>query len=175
MNKRTKQLLLACAVPVLILLSMCFNPLYTLINGEEITLQTLPVDPSDLFRGDYVTLRYEAEEVPKQLVDEKVLTQSQGGWGDLVVYVTLKKKNGIDSPVMVTLEKPKKGVFLKGKLNYIEKNMDGNEVAFIQYSMDKYFVEDNTGTKWENASTKGEILAKVKVHNGYAILTDITK
>jgi uncharacterized membrane-anchored protein len=53
--------------------------------------------------------------------------------------------------------------------------MNGNEVAYIKYSMDKYFVEDNTGAAWEKASKNGEILAKVKVKNGYAILTDITK
>ena len=175
MSRHKKELLLACAVPVLILLGMCFNPLYTLINGEEITLQTKPVDPSDLFRGDYVTLRYEAEEVPKQLVDEKVLAQLKEGRGNLDVYVLLKEKKGIHSPVKVTLDKPNMGVFLKGKLEYIDKNTDGTEVARIQYSLDKYFVEDNTGTDWEKASTKGEILAKVKVHNGYAVLKDITK
>jgi uncharacterized membrane-anchored protein len=175
MNKRAKQLIFACAVPVLILLGMCFNPLLTLINGEEVILQTKPVDPSDLFRGDYVTLRYEVEEVPEKLVDKKVLTQLKDGRGNLVVFVILKEKNGIHSPVKVTLEKPKSGVFLKGEIDYTGTNMDGEQVAFIQYSMDKYFVEDNTGNAWENASTKGEILAKVKVYNGYAILTDITK
>jgi uncharacterized membrane-anchored protein len=175
MNKRTKQLILACAVPVLILLGMCFNPLYTLINGEEVILQTKPVDPSDLFRGDYVTLRYQAEEVPEKLVDKKVLTLVKEGRGNLEIYVILKEKNGIHSPVKVTLNKPQNGVFLKGKLDYTGTNMDGEQVAFIKYSMDKYFVEDNTGTDWEKASAKGEILAKVKVHNGYAILTDIMK
>ena len=30
----------------------------TLRFGTEVMLQTVPVDPRDLFRGDYVTLRY---------------------------------------------------------------------------------------------------------------------
>ena len=32
---------------------------YTLQTGKEVLLKTVPVDPRDLFRGDYVTLRYE--------------------------------------------------------------------------------------------------------------------
>ncbi|CAH2715791.1 hypothetical protein BACCIP111895_02975 [Neobacillus rhizosphaerae] len=173
MNKRTKQLILACLVPVLILLGMCFNPLLTLVKGEEITLQTIPVDPSDLFRGDYVTLRYDAEEVPKQLVEQEVLDETMGWGRNRVVYVLLEKKNGVHTPVKVTLHKPEKGIFLKGNLDFIGTNRNGNEVAFIKYSLDKYYIEDNTGTEWEKASTKGEIWAKAKVNNGYAILTGI--
>ncbi|OIK16495.1 hypothetical protein BIV60_04265 [Bacillus sp. MUM 116] len=178
MNKQTrgKQLIWACLVPVVILLGMCFTPIYTLMTGEEIILQTNPVDPSDLFRGDYVTLRYEAEEVPKKLVEKEVLNELKVGRGEIKVYVTLEKKNGIDTPVKVALVKPPAGtVYLNGTLDYIGENQDQNEVAFIQYSLDKYFVEDNTGTDWETASTKGEILAKAKVKNGYAILTGIEK
>ncbi|MDR7001259.1 GDYXXLXY domain-containing protein [Neobacillus niacini] len=178
MNKQTrgKQLVFASLVPIVILLGMCFTPLYTLMTGKEIILQTIPVDPSDLFRGDYVTLRYEAEEVPKELVEAEVLDELKDGRGEIKVYVTLVKKNGIDTPVKVSLVKPEAGtLYLKGTLDYIGDNRDQKEVAFIQYSLDKYFVEDNTGTDWEAASTKGKILAKVKVKNGYAILTGIKK
>jgi uncharacterized membrane-anchored protein len=175
MNRRAKQLILACSVPLLILLGMCFTPLYTLLTGEEVILRTMPVDPSDVFRGDYVALRYEAEEVPKSLVEEKVISKVVGEHRSSAVYVVLKEQNGIYTPTKVTLDKPAGGVYLKGVLNFIGTNMNGNEVAYIKYSMDKYFVEDNTGAAWEKASAKGEILAKVKVKNGYAILTGITK
>jgi uncharacterized membrane-anchored protein len=174
MNKRAKQLVLACSAPVLILLSMCILPLYTLLNGEQLILQTKPLDPSDLFRGDYVILQYEAEEVPIKLVDEAVVKGLQDKWGELEVYVLMEKKDGVHTPIKVTLEKPAKGVFLKGTFNYTDKDNNGQEIAFIQYNLDNYFLEDNMGTEWEKASSKGEILAKLKVNNGYAVLTDIT-
>jgi uncharacterized membrane-anchored protein len=174
MNKRAKQLAAASSVPVLILLSMCIIPLYTMFNGKEMILQTKPLDPSDLFRGDYVILQYEAEEVPIKFVDEAVVKGLQNRWGELEVYVLMEKKDGIHTPIKVTLEKPTKGVFLKGTLNYIDKDNNGQEIAFIQYNLDNYFLEDNTGTEWEKASAQGEILAKLKVNNGYAVLTDIT-
>ena len=33
-------------------------------TGTDVTLQTRPVDPRDLLRGDYVTLSYEISRVP---------------------------------------------------------------------------------------------------------------
>ena len=174
MNKRAKQLVLACSLPVLILLGMCVMPLYTLLTGEEMILQTKPLDPSDVFRGDYVSLRFEAEEVPINLVDKEVATRLQKQGGEFTVYVRMEKKNGVHTPINVTLSKPNKGEFLNGTISYIDKDNQGQEIAFIRYDVDNYYLEDNTGTKWENASAKGEILAKLKVNNGYAILTDIS-
>jgi uncharacterized membrane-anchored protein len=174
MNKRAKQLVLACSVPVLILLGMCISPLYTMLTGEDMVLQTKPLDPSDLFRGDYVTLQYEAEEVPISLVDKAVVSRLQDQGGQFDVFVLMEKKDGVHTPIKVSLEKPDKGIFLKGTINYIDKDNQGQEIAFIEYNLDKYFLEDNIGTEWEKASAKREILAKLKVNNGYAVLTDIT-
>ena len=174
MNKST-QLIAALAVPVLILVGMCFTPLYTLMTGEDIILETVPVDPTDLFRGDYVTLRYAAEEIPKSLVDEEVFNEYQSDFRAMEVYVVLEKRDGVHSPAKVTLEEPEKGLFLKGELQYIDKTMDGVEVAFIEYSLDRYYVEDNSGTEWEEASAEGEVLVKAKLKNGYAVLTDIMR
>jgi uncharacterized membrane-anchored protein len=174
-NKRTKQLILAFAVPVIILVGMSLTPLFTILLGEEIILQTVPVDPTDLFRGDYVILRYEAEEVSKSLVDKDVVTELETGRHDLKVYVLLEKKNGIHTPTNVTLKRTEEGVYLKGKLKYLRTNNKQEQVAYIEYSLDKYFLEDNTGHEWEKASAQGEILAKVKVKNGYAYLIDIQK
>ena len=38
--------------------------------GEEIRLKTMPVDPRDLFYGDYVTLGYEISTIPIDLIDD---------------------------------------------------------------------------------------------------------
>ncbi|WP_066249906.1 GDYXXLXY domain-containing protein [Neobacillus drentensis] len=174
MNKRAKQLVLACSLPVVILLGLCITPVYTMLTGEEMILQTKPLDPSDPFRGDYVTLRYEAEEVPVDLVDKAVVKKMQNQGGPFDVFVLMEKNNGVHTPKRVTLEKPKKGIFLKATINYTDKDNQGQEIAFLDYNLDNYYLEDNTGTEWEKASAKGEILAKLKVNNGYAVLIDIT-
>ncbi|MDP4164343.1 MAG: GDYXXLXY domain-containing protein [Bacillota bacterium] len=173
MNNRAKQLLVACSLPVLILLGMCVTPLYTILYGKEIILQTKPIDPSDMFRGDYVSLRYEAEEVPKSLVESAVLKAANDGQTNFKVYVNLEKKGAVYTPSKVTLKKPDHGVYLNGNFSYMTPPDDQRDVAFIEYSLDKYFVPDNTGTKWEQNATKGAVWAKVKVNNGYAVLTGI--
>ncbi|MCM3585612.1 GDYXXLXY domain-containing protein [Mesobacillus maritimus] len=178
MPKRAQQLILACLIPVGILLGMTITPLYTLLVGEEVVLRTVPVDPTDLFRGDYVVLRYEAEELPSTLVDEDVLSQLDKGGDNLDVFVPLELQNGIHVPTKVSLTKPDTNLYLKGKLQYIGPSWTtdtaGVEVAHISYSLDKYFVEDNTGLELEDASRNGDILAKVKVKNGYAYLVDLS-
>mgnify|MGYP001598691262 CR=1 FL=1 len=41
-------------------------------NGTEIKLKTLPVDPRDLLRGDYVILSYPISTIPKDIVTGEV-------------------------------------------------------------------------------------------------------
>lgn len=178
MNKRTRYVILACLVPILVLIGMTVIPLYTIYKGQEIVLATVPVDPSDPFRGDYVSLRFEAEEVPVKLVEQEILDK-QNRLNGTRVYVSLTEVDGVYRPSKVSLEKPKKGIFLKGNYRYTGRawdpvhQLETEEVAFIEYSLDKYFVEDDTGLEWERASMKGDILANVKVFNGYAYLIDI--
>lgn len=178
MSERVKRFVLASVIPIVILLGMTVTPLYTLLTGEEIILRTIPVDPTDLFRGDYVTLRYEAEEIPRGLVEQEVISKLNSGQYDLEVYVPLEFKQGVHVPTKVSLQKPNNGLYLKGKLAYIGPAWTGEseteEVAHISYSLDKYFVEDNTGLELEEASRDGNILAKAKVKNGYAYLIDLT-
>jgi uncharacterized membrane-anchored protein len=178
MSKRAKHLILACLVPVVILLGMTALPLYSLLSGEEVILRTVPVDPTDLFRGDYVSLRYEAEEIPSKMVEEEVREKLNEGMHDFEVFVPLKLKSGVHVPTKVSLDKPNSNLYLKGKLSYIGPSWDGvterEEVAYVRYTLDKYFVEDNTGLELEEASRNGNILAKVRVKNGYAYLTDLT-
>ncbi|MBM4765210.1 GDYXXLXY domain-containing protein [Bacillus sp. B15-48] len=178
MSKRTKRLILACLVPVVILVGMTVTPLYTLLNGDEVILRTIPVDPTDLFRGDYVSLKYEAEEIPSSLVEKEVRQKLDTGMYNIEVYVSLELQDAVHVPTKVSLIKPDTDLYLKGRLSYIgptwDGRIEGKEVAFIRYSLDKYFVEDNTGLELEEASRNGKIHATVKVKNGYAYLTDLT-
>ncbi|WP_409298952.1 GDYXXLXY domain-containing protein [Peribacillus sp. SCS-26] len=173
MNKRKLEYLAAILVPILILSFMTIKPLLTIYAGKTILLETKPVDPTDLFRGDYVNLSYEAEEIPVSLVKEDVLKREREGDGKFTVYVVLKEKNGVHQPVSVTLHRPKETIYLKGRLSYVSGSESSQESAFIQYSLDRYFLQENTGRELEQASLKGSLIAEVKVRKGYAILRDI--
>ncbi|WP_409288059.1 GDYXXLXY domain-containing protein [Peribacillus sp. SCS-37] len=173
MNRRKINFLAAILVPILILSIMTIKPLLTIYTGKTILLETKPVDPVDLFRGDYVSLSYKAEEIPVSLVKDNVLKRVRKSDGEFTVYVVLKEKNGVHEPVSVTLHKPKKSIYLKGRLSYISGSENSKESVFVHYSLDRYFLQENTGRELEQASLKGNLIAEVKVRNGYAILRDI--
>jgi uncharacterized membrane-anchored protein len=53
------RLALAAGVQCLLLLSVIGFKQYTIVTGTTVVLQTTPVDPRSLFRGDYVRLAYD--------------------------------------------------------------------------------------------------------------------
>ncbi len=90
---RAKRLLFAglVLVQVLVLVGMAAGREITLGRAEEdVVLQTLPVDPRDLFRGDYVVLRYEISTLH---LDEMESRWTGSEPGD-TVYVHLVERAG---------------------------------------------------------------------------------
>ena len=52
-----------------VLAYMVIDRVRLLSSGREITLPIIPVDPRDLFRGEYVRLGYDIGRVPVSLLD----------------------------------------------------------------------------------------------------------
>ena len=55
-----------------------------ILTGMTVYLRTAPVDPNDLFRGDYVSLNYEISQVPLKEV-------FPAGEKEVICYTVLKK------------------------------------------------------------------------------------
>lgn len=188
-NKKLYRYLGVILIPVLILISMTILPLATIVLGEEILLETVPIDPRDLFRGDYVILEYKINQVEGSKFLQNIEVENNWKWeaemGRKTVYVTLKEQNGFYETDQVLLEKPKAdNLYLKGRIRYIsriyndktqwsENNLGDIDFVYVDYQLDKYFVPENTGLDLEAAAREGELTAKVKVFRGYSILTDI--
>ena len=49
-----------------------FSKQMTLLTGKEVLLKTVPVDPRDLFRGDYVVLRYDISTIDLETVSTDI-------------------------------------------------------------------------------------------------------
>ena len=56
--------ILAVILQLIVLAYMAGEREYVLRNGKVIHLRTAPIDPRDLFRGDYVRLNYEISRIP---------------------------------------------------------------------------------------------------------------
>ncbi len=125
-------------VPAVILLGFIGYNYYTLSLGQEILLKTVPVDPNDLFRGDFVNLRYEISAI------------------DLT-------RIGYDSPFMdgenvfATLAKGEKFWFVT-RVGHYSQPLQRNEVCIkgkvtnsyqnginVQWGIESYFVPEGKG------------------------------
>ncbi|MGR6899500.1 GDYXXLXY domain-containing protein [Rummeliibacillus sp. BSL5] len=186
MLKSNWKKLIAFSLPILILIGMSIPPFLTITTGNTIKLETRPVDPTDLFRGDYVRLNYKAEEVnisklDKELKDYFKVNNSSFYDKPVVVYSVLEKnENGMDIVKKVVKDQPEEGIYLKGEINYFPLNSSNgpdNQVVEINYQLDKFFVPENTGKDLENAisqpANKTSAIATIKVRKGHAILDKV--
>jgi len=139
---------------VVVLTSGVYIQEYLKRNGQEVILDTIPVDPRDILRGDYVELAYEIGRGEKAMEFAKTLTES---W-PIYALLSLGEDNRVLEYAFTTIE-PKDGVYIRGEVvvqdiqNYVgEKN--GEAVFEIEKQrniyyphIEQYFVPEGKG--WE--------------------------
>jgi uncharacterized membrane-anchored protein len=113
-----------------------FNEL-ALAGGDEVTLRTVPVDPVDLFRGNYVTLRYEIS----------TLGVEEGLQPGDAVYVPLYR-SGSASTGSFGYASPPQGRFIRGTV----RRMSGRR-ADIEYGIGTYYADESEAHRLERAGT----------------------
>lgn len=137
---------------------------YTLYTGEEIYLETAPVDPRDLLRWDYVTLRYAFEN--DEIVENYIL-QNNIQDGDELYISFIKDTNKLWTVSWVWETKPDSWIFIKVKMQ---------EQSWWRESLEtwiwKYFVPQWTGREIERIRWDMTVLVKVDTY-GTAKIVDI--
>lgn len=109
---------------------------YTLRTGQEVLLKTMPIDPRDLFRGDYVVLLYDISRIdPASVVVERTDLKS----GDKV-YVGLDIREKYAVATNIYSSPPKDGLYIKGTLKDVSVNR-----LNIEYGIESYFVPEGEG------------------------------
>jgi uncharacterized membrane-anchored protein len=147
------------ALQLLFILGLVAYKEVTLRFGTEVVLQTVPVDPRDLFRGDYVVLRYEVS----TLESTKVCCVYDVEQGDRVfvhlVPSTTAEGEGVWSAIAVAKEVGSDwDVFLKGRV----VDYSGDTIR-VEYGIESYFVPEGQGLEIERAQ---DVKARVAV-NGF--------
>ena len=115
-----------------------------LASGVTILLETLPVDPRDLLRGDYVILSYPISEIPESQFEPTVTNLAPGQ----EVYVALEKMgefHGVNrastKPIVATEDE----VVLRGKSSPRIRMRDPFRAAGIDYGLERYYVGEGLG------------------------------
>ncbi len=158
------------ALQVAVLLGFIGYKETTLRLGTTVLLQNVPVDPRDLFRGDYVVLRYEVSTVEGYYYGQYaqgdtvyvplIRTESPGGdatW-KTAGYLTVEPEPGWE-------------VFLKGKVADVAARQDGVARITVEYGIEQYFVPEATGHEIETAR---DVKAEVAVDGfGHAVIKQL--
>lgn len=141
-------------VPSVIILALIGYNYSTLYFGEEILLKTAPIDPRDLFRGDYVRLNYEISTVDLQQTPyDSNFTPGEA------VYAVLSKDEKYWSIKGVGHNKP--------ELQSEEACMKGNIASSfnnrlrITWGIESYFVPENMGKDIEREIRNVSVMVAV--------------
>jgi len=150
-----------------ILGAMMVNEMRPHVSGTTIRVTTVPIDPRDMFRGDYVILRYEfcnASRIP-WVGQQPSMVHNKS---EQTVYVTMKQEGELWKAVNFSLEKPKEAVFLRGVMKPY-----GAETVF---GIESYFVQEGTGKAIEDAmrrNREGVIVELVVAPDGKASIKTV--
>ncbi|WP_101674979.1 GDYXXLXY domain-containing protein [Alloalcanivorax mobilis] len=159
-QRRRIDVVIAALVPqALILLALLGYSLYPLWSGREIVLRTAPVDPRDLFRGQYVQLRYEINQAPMPEVGVPRVGRQ--------VFVQLESQDGVWQAVE-TRYTPPPGLFLRGHITSIRTGSVG-----VDYGIGAWFAPPEQARALERQLRAGA-LARLRVaDNGQAALIGV--
>lgn len=165
MNKRFIGLVL---LQIALLLSVAARYHWVDWTGQPVTLKTAPIDPRDLFYGDYVILNYEISRIDLDEVEHDV----EPGDEPEQVYVLLeRRKSGWHEMVGVFRSKPEPGpgqAVLKGTAR---RMWDGK--LSIKYGIERYYVTENTGKKWEDARDELQFVDLKVSSGGDAVIKEL--
>ncbi|MDR3331669.1 MAG: GDYXXLXY domain-containing protein [Synergistaceae bacterium] len=160
-------------LPLGLLISTPLIHLAVLSLGEAVLLETEPVDPRDIFRGDYVTLNYKISSIPEDLMPEAMTGDETDAYSSRnrtrEVYVTLKKDDsGVGSVESVSLSAPASGLYLKSLAT-----RSWNSSFTCDYRLGVYFLPEGTGGEMEEKISHSRVLADVRVLLGRGVIKNL--
>ncbi|TQI72734.1 putative membrane-anchored protein [Bosea sp. AK1] len=162
----------------LVLLALVEQRARILRGGAEIRLRSVPVDPRDLFRGDYVILAYPISTVEADAAGQPAFERGER------VYVSLgRDEQGFAKATGVTRDWPKAGdgtVVIAGRVTSTSAcatNADGDfdcsgrrNRLRIAYGLESYFVPQGEGKAIETTDkARIEVVAAVSSSGEAAI------
>jgi uncharacterized membrane-anchored protein len=140
-----KLLILVLALQSAWMLGTSFTQERALRVGQLVLLETRPVDPRDLLRGDYVTLGYKIGDVPTSLFSPPIVGNLSPGH---MVYVALAKQGEFHEVVRASLEPLEAAegeVVMKGRNDPRRWWATQTNSVHLEYGLEQYYVREGTG------------------------------
>ncbi|MGD2186418.1 MAG: GDYXXLXY domain-containing protein [Desulfobacterales bacterium] len=168
-------IVLVVILQLLVLAYMAGEREYILRSGKVIHLRTAPIDPRDMFRGDYVRLNYEISRIPVRMIkNADDVTEIKKG---TKIYARLKKNpNGLYELVGADLKKPEADLYLTGRIPYPYRKLQRGNPVWVNYGIEAYFVEQGKGRdieKRQGSRTQIQVPLEMEIAigpNGKAVI-----
>jgi len=160
------RILLVAALQTAALVYMIVDRAGVLSSATVITLKVKPVDPSDMFRGDYVILNYEISNLETSALAGDDEPYYRGGYA----FVTLEQRDGVWTPIAVNasmLSSRAPGtVVLRGQVETVSSNSGGAPPSLrLTYGIESFFVPQGQGKPIEDERQKGDLTAEIAIDN----------
>lgn len=157
--------LLAAAIQVAAVAWMVVDRAAILRSDTEVLLETLPIDPRNLLRGDYVVLRYDISSVPAGTLKDRRADRGAP------VFVTLAPApDGFHRALSVHSSQPVPGpgqVVLRGRVASGDRcgadRRSFCEQLRIDYGLESFFVPEGDGQALEQARGERRIAVVASV------------
>jgi uncharacterized membrane-anchored protein len=153
-------LILAVAFQVLAVAWIAIDRELILITGKPVTLQTAPIDPRDIFRGDYVSLSYLFNKIQPEQLDEDI-RQIGVKKGDSVYLILTENPGKASRASSLQRDLPSDGLFLTGKVdtdwqpttrvfvNKKQTEQPNKQPVHVRYGIERYYVQQGKGKEIE--------------------------
>jgi uncharacterized membrane-anchored protein len=147
-----------------------------LANGRAIDLKVVPVDPRDLFRGDYVTLSYDISRIPRSMIAGQLhrgdklfvrLAHDVEGWRPVAAARTRQQAGSAGAGEIA----------LAGRVRYAPRFVtpSADQSISVDYGIEKFFVPEGVGREIEKEVRAKDVTAHVAVGtDGIAALKGLT-
>ena len=151
-------------VQIAIPFSMIMKREFVLRSGAEFKFKTAPVDPYDAFRGRYVALRLEGDEVT---VSRGLRLHS----GQNVYALISADEQGYANLTSVIDRKPANEPYIQAKVRYLS-----GDKAKLDLGIDRYYMEEKSAPKAERVfrqQSRGDkqgAYLSVKIKGGFPVI-----
>jgi len=151
-------LLAALTLQVVILAGVFVNGFYPLWLGEEIRVETRPVDPRDLFRGNYARLGYDFSTLP-----------ATGFRPGDVIYLPLEQDGDLWRGLTPSHQPPAQGLYLRGRVS----GLPWGGTRRVTYGIEALFAPKEKALQLERELRDGAVAVLKVAPNGRAALVTV--
>jgi len=149
---------------------MIYDSETVIVEGTTYKFKTQPIDPSDPFRGKYITLNFDATSI--------LLADSDRWESGEDVYITFTSDSaGFAKASGIFREPPDSEAFLKTSVNYF--NTYNHFEVFFNIPFDRFYLEESKASQaeqlyWQAQSDTTQVAyGLVTIGKGQAVLTDV--